>query len=171
VDRQALAALNARPGGQVRHPPVGLEVLGTAIWIAAVIEAVHADEDVARAQRLRPREREGEEDGVPRRHVGDRDLLRHRLRRAVLGYGDVVGQGGAAEGAEVEGDDDVAGDAERGGHAAGRLELGRVALAILEGEGEDVEPLGAREGERGRGIHAAAQQDDGSPALGHGVRP
>ena len=63
-----------------------------------------------------------------------------KIRRPVLGHGDVGGERRAAEGAQVEGDDLVPGDAEGGGHAPGRLELGRVALAIPEGEGVDREP-------------------------------
>ena len=74
---QPLRALDAGLGGEVRHPLEGVDVLGAAVGIAAVVERVDADEDVARAEHLGPREREREEDRVARRHVGDRDPRAH----------------------------------------------------------------------------------------------
>ena len=70
---QLLASLDARLGGQVGHALEGLDVLGPAVGVAAVVERVDADEDVAGLQRLGPGQGEREEDRVAGGHVGDRD--------------------------------------------------------------------------------------------------
>jgi hypothetical protein len=90
-------------GGEVGEPLERGDELGPAIGIARIIERIDADEQVARAARLGKAEREAEEDGVARRHVGDRNALAH----AFLGHGDVGGQRRAAEGAQVERKHDV----------------------------------------------------------------
>ena len=56
---------------QVGHALEGRDVFRAAIRIAGVVDRVDADEDVAGLQRLGPGQREGQEHGVARRHVGD----------------------------------------------------------------------------------------------------
>ncbi len=73
MDPEVLAALDALASREVRHLLVRLDVLGSAVRIPAVVERVDADEDVLGLEDLRPREREGQEDGVSRGYVGDRD--------------------------------------------------------------------------------------------------
>ena len=64
---------HARPGGEVGHRLVRRYVLGPAVRVAAVVEGVHPDEDVSATEGLSPGEREGKENGVAGRHVGDGD--------------------------------------------------------------------------------------------------
>ena len=71
-------AVHARRGRQRRQLLEGGDELRTAIRIARVIERVHADDDVVRAEHLGPAERQRQEDGVARRHVGRRDLVADR---------------------------------------------------------------------------------------------
>src|SRR5439155_390342 len=102
VDRQPLPPLHARLGRQVSHALEGLDVLGSAIGVPGKVDRRGPDEDVARRERLGPREREREEDRVTRRHVRHGDFLRHLLWSPTLGHGDVVREGRATEGAQVE---------------------------------------------------------------------
>src|SRR5687767_6242648 len=53
-----LAALDARFRRELRGAFERFDVLGPAIWIARIIERVHADEDVIRADHFCPRERD-----------------------------------------------------------------------------------------------------------------
>ena len=71
-------------GRQVRHAFVGLDELRAAVRIARVIQRVHADEDVRAFQHLGPGQREREENGVARRHIGDRNAVRHLVRPSAL---------------------------------------------------------------------------------------
>jgi hypothetical protein len=155
-------AFDSRAGGEVRHSGVGRDVLGPAVGIAAVVEGVGPKEDVPGAEGFGPREREGEEDRVPGRHVGGRDTLPDPLRRRVLGHRDVAGEGGSAEGAEIQVHDHVSCDGQSGRNPAGRLELDRVALAVPHAQGVDLEALAARHGGGGGGVHAAAQEHHGA---------
>ena len=108
VSRSSGAWIASRPPStpaarrEVRHPLERLEVLRPAVGIARIVERVHADEDVVRTGRLREGEREGEEDRVARRHVGDRDPAADLLRARVLRHRDVRGERRAAEGAQVD---------------------------------------------------------------------
>ena len=72
-------ALDARLG---REPGEVLErgdELRPAIGIPGIIHRIHADEDIPRADDLRPAEREREHHGVARGHVGDRNARARRL--------------------------------------------------------------------------------------------
>ena len=117
--------------------------------------------DVLGAEGLCPGEREGQEDGVAGRHVGDGDAVAHLGERAALRDLDVAGERRAAELAQVDVDDDVVLHAQRGRDAGRGLEFDLVALAVAEGHGVDVEALGLGDRECGGGVEAAAQQADG----------
>src|SRR5262249_10086356 len=70
------------------------------------------------------------------------------------------GGGGAADGAEVETQDQVRMGAEGRRHLLRRLELAHVALAIVERQRGALVPLGTGDGEGRRGIEAAREQHD-----------
>ena len=55
---------------------------GRQSGIARIIERVDADENVGALQHFGPRQREGKEDGVARRDVGDRNAVAHFRRRS-----------------------------------------------------------------------------------------
>src|SRR5579872_2637731 len=98
-----LAALDARFSCQIRHLFERLDVFGPAIRVAGIVEGIDADEDVRRAENLRVGERICQEDGVPRRHVGDRDVVADF--RTILRNVNVVRQRRVSEGAEIDFDD------------------------------------------------------------------
>src|SRR5215468_4207825 len=103
-----------------------------------------------------------EEDGVSRRDVGDGDARADRLLAPPLRNVDVRREGGAADGAEVETQDQMRLGAEGCRHLLRRLELPHVALAIVERQGGALVALGAGDGEGSRGIEAAREQHDGA---------
>src|SRR5262249_56731777 len=102
VDAKAAATFDAGLRGEIGEALEGFDELRTAVGIARVVEGVDADEDVLRPLHLRPPQGMREEEGVPRRHVGDGDACADRLLAPPLGNVDVRGEGGAADGAEVE---------------------------------------------------------------------
>jgi hypothetical protein len=53
MDLQILAAFNSGFRGQIREALKGLDEFWS-VWISAVVERVHADEDVAGSKYLRP---------------------------------------------------------------------------------------------------------------------
>src|SRR5260370_20849910 len=143
------AASDGGLGGKVGHALEGFDEFGAAVGVSGVIERVDADENVRGLENLSPGQREGEEDGVARGNVSDRNFLAHLGSWARLGHGDVAGERGMAELAEVEGDDAVLGGAEPRSNPSGAIELDPGALAVVEGEGVAVEDNDA--GERARG--------------------
>src|SRR5467141_4522512 len=156
-------SLDAGLGRELRHLLVGREVLRPAIGVAAVVERVHADEEVVRLQRFRPGEREAEEDRVARRDVGQRNRLRLRREqpRAVLRHLHVGSEPRAAELAQVEFHDLVPRDAHRPGDALRALELVDVALAVAETERAELVAFVPGDRYYSRRGEAAAQQDYG----------
>ena len=94
-------------------------------------------------------QRQAEEDGVARRDVGDRNAVAD----AVLGHGDVGGEGRAAERAEIERQDDMT-LGQRGGDRSAAVQLDAVALAIVDGQ---------RERRQIRRARQAAQTIESSP--------
>src|SRR5260370_7276465 len=147
-------------GGQVGHALEGFDEFGAAVGVSGIIERVDADENVRGLENLGPGQREGEEDGVARGNVSDRNFLAHLGSWARLGHGDVAGERGMAELAEVEGDDAVLSSAEAGSNASGAIELDAVALAVVEGEGVAVEAIAAGERQAGGGIESTTQEAD-----------
>src|SRR5215471_17876377 len=147
VDAEAALAFHAGLRGEIRQALEGLNELRTAIGIARVVEGVDADEDVLCLLHLGPPEGMGEEDGVARGNLGD---------------GDVGGERGAADGAEIETQGEVRAGAEGRGHLPRRLELAHVALAIVERQRAALVALGEGDGESGRGIEATREQHDGA---------
>ena len=128
-----------------------------AIGVAAVIDGVDADEDVARFEDLGPGEGVGEEDRVAGGDVGDRDIGGHLFFVAVFGDVDGIGEGAAAELAEIDAEYAMLGGAELSGDGDGGLQFAAVTLAVVESEGvEGGEGLGTGDGEAGGAVEAAA---------------
>src|SRR5262245_16100233 len=78
-------ALDPRAGGNSRERLEYVEEFRAAVWIPGVVERVYADDEVVRTERLGPRQREGQKDGVAGRYIrsGDRGVrqdpsARHR---------------------------------------------------------------------------------------------
>ena len=131
---------------------------GSTVRVAARVQHVDADEDVARLQYLGPAEREREHHRVARRNVGDRDS-----RRGRLGHRDrAVGERRAADSGQVHLHDAVLTHPQRGGDAARGLKLGHVALAIVDRQRVAGEALRRGDRERGGGIEAAGEQYHGA---------
>src|SRR5262249_60449588 len=78
------------------------------------------------------------------------------------GDGECGGEGGAADGAQIETQGQVRAGAEGRGHLPRRLELTHVALAVVERQRAALVALGEGDGEGGRGIEAAREQHDGA---------
>ena len=152
-------------GRQVGQVTEGLQVLGPAVGIAAVIHGIDPNEDVPGPHHLGPGHGVGEEDGIAARHIGDRDLSRRRpallADRRVLGDGNVLGQSGAANLIEPHLQDQMPlGPIERR-VVAGPLELDGLTLAIGKAQTITSIPLLPGHGQDGGRIKAAAQQDHG----------
>ena len=125
--------LDPRLCGERREVPEGVEELGAAVRIAAVIDGVDADADRRRAAGLGEGQGEGEKDGVAGRDVGRGDLGRQGFVGAVAGNGDRgIGQGAAAEGRQVDPEHDMVSQAEVGGEGLCGVELAAVALAVID---------------------------------------
>ena len=133
-------ALDAPLRREIGHRLEGLDVFRPAVRIAGIVHRVHARVDEVRVEHLGPGEREGEEHRVARRHVGDRNAGARRLR-----HGDrAIGQRRAAERAEIDAQDAVLARAERRGDLRRGVELGAMALAVVEAERVAVETVAAR---------------------------
>ena len=155
------AAFHAGFGGQITHALEGPDVFGAAIGVAGIIESVDADEDVVGFENLGPGEGEGEEDGVPRGYVGDRDPATHGPFVAAFGDGDFVRERGMAEHAEIDSGHAMIGCAKGGRHLFGRVEFDAMTLAVVEGKRITIESVKARRGEAGGGIESSAEEANG----------
>ena len=160
MDREALA-LDARLGGDLRQPFERRDELRPAVGIARIIQRIDPDEQVARARRLRPAEREAEEDRIARRDIGDGNAAALFGADAILGHGDIVGQRRSAEGRQVERQDDVAFGAEHIGDAARGRQLDTVALVIIHRQREHAISLLPRAGGGDHRVEPAGDEHDG----------
>ena len=73
MDRERLA-LCAGLGRQLSQIGKACDEFGAAIGIAAVIERIDADKNIARAQRFGPGQRERQEHQIARRYVSYRNI-------------------------------------------------------------------------------------------------
>lgn len=167
VDADVSGAFDAGLGGEVGHALEGVDEFGAAIGIAGIIEGVDSDEDIGRAEDFGPGECEREEDGVAGGDVGDGNAGREVFDAGGLGDGDIGGESGAAESAEIDGENDVARGAEAGGDGTGGVEFDAVSLAVVEAEGVAGEAPTEGGGETGGGIEPTAQQADCGDGAGH----
>ena len=107
--------------------------------------------------------REAEENRVARRDVGHGNAIAD----AVLRHVDVTGQRRSAEGAEVEGQDDVP-VGELSSDPSRRLELDAMPLIIIDGQRNHAEPPFPRNPRAHHGIQPTRQQHD---RLLHSLNP
>lgn len=142
---------------QICHRLIGADVFWAAIWVTAIIDGVDTDENGMGSKHLRPRERVGEEDGVPSRHVGYRDTFLHLRIRAVFRHVDVRSQRGCTESAQIDVNNGVLFDFHRLRDILGACDFDLVALPVSETHGIDIVAFGARDGKGGGGIDAAAE--------------
>ncbi len=139
-------------GGQVGQHLESPHELGTAIGVARVVHRIDATEQIVGADDLGPTERQRQHDGVARGHIRNGDTV-----AASVGDLDVVGQGRAADAAQVHVDHLVRNDALRGSNARCSVQFRRMALAITNAQRVDGKALLLRECDDGGGIHATGQ--------------
>jgi hypothetical protein len=104
---------------------------------------------------------EGKEDEVAGGDVGNGDVGGHLGGGAALGDGDVIGEGGAAENAEIESESGVMEGTQGARDVFGGGEFVAMALAIVDGEGAACEAIAAGNGKSGGAVKAATEEDDG----------
>src|SRR5262249_39014395 len=103
---------------------------------------------------------------ITERHVRDRDIAGHLVRRALGWQGETLRVGKGRVPGEIleEGHvDNPVVDAQCLGDAPGRLDLTAVRLPIVHSDGREVVALSAREGRDGRRIQPTAQEDQPEP--------
>src|SRR5688500_17391752 len=91
-NRRLALGLDAGTSGKIRHPLERLDEFRSAVGISAVVEGVHADEDLVRANDFGEGERVRKEDRVSSRDVRAGNLGVVVLELATLWYRDVGGQ-------------------------------------------------------------------------------
>jgi len=126
-------------------------IIGLVVFaVASLLGGLATNEPLLRAARglqgLGPAQREGEKDRVAGGDVRRGDARADPLERRVLGHLEVPGEGGAAEGPQVDVEDRVLRDAGSFGHLSGGFDLHAVALAIAEAQRVGLEILGLGDG-------------------------
>jgi len=157
-------ALHAGLRREVGHSLERGDVFGTAVGITRVIQDIHAKENILGAKDLGPGEREREKDRVAGWDVGDWDL---GVRSPVFRDRNVGGEGGAAEGAEIDFEDSVLDDADRIRHPSRRVELDAMPLPVTERKRVTGEALGLGDRERRGGVDASREEHNSR--FWHGV--
>ena len=127
------ASLRRKPGEVLEC----LDELRPAIRIARVVERVHANEDVVRAEHFRPCQRQRQHDGIARRHIRRRNRVR---RRAALRHLSVAEQRGTAERRQVDADFAMRLTSQRLRNVSRGENLVRVTLSVLHRQRVEVEP-------------------------------
>ena len=155
MDRKALP-FDPGPSGEFGQRLEGGDELGPAVGIARIIECIDPHEQVARAACLGKAEREAEEDGVARRHIGDRNTIAD----AVLGNRNVGGQRRPAERAQVERQHDMAVGAARR-NLPSRVQLNPVPLAIIDAERHHAKSPLPRQRRADHRVEPSRKEDDG----------
>ena len=112
---------------------------GPAVGIARIVERVDADDDVVGAEHLGPAERERQEHGVARRHVGRGNLVGSIGRSFGTGRSLVSDEPPNADRSTSISMCRATPSAPR--DRARRLDLARVALAVADGQRVQAEPV------------------------------
>ena len=134
----------------------GLDEFRPAVGIAAVIDGVHADEDVGRRNRLGIGQGQRQQHGVPRRDIGDRDAVGHCSAGRSLGTSMAAVRALPPKAGQIDADHHVPPDTQaprppagpppaRSGAAGHNPPTARRAEALLPGDGRGrgrVEPPG-----------------------------
>ena len=96
----------AGAGGEIGKLLESANELRPAIWIAAVIHRVDADENIRRSEHFCPGQSVGKKDRVPRRDVGDRNAASRvgdsRSSVALFRNVDISSQRRTSEKAEID---------------------------------------------------------------------
>ena len=160
-----LVAFDTVFGRQVGHLLEGGDVFRPAIRVARIIDRIDPDEYVVAAQHLGPGQGQRQHDGVARRHVGDRNARLDAIDRHIDG---AVGQGRSTKLGQREVEHPVLDGAQRLDDPFGRLQLGTVALTVIERKTVTVKALATGNGEASGGIESTGKENDGW--LHHGAR-
>ena len=146
--------------GDAGHGIHALHELGAAVGVEHVIPAVGAVVDPAGADVHRLGDGERQQDHVAVGHHRGAEVLLAvvALGQLAAGVGERRAIDQAVNGADVH---HLVRHAELAADALGHLELTGVALAVVEGEGVDVEPLAQRAVQHGVGVHAAGVDHHG----------
>ncbi|MNT50566.1 hypothetical protein D3C72_1874920 [compost metagenome] len=142
-------------GRQVGHAFEGRNELGTAIRVAGIVHRIDPDEDIARTQHLGPAQGQGQEHGIARRHIGDRNAFGGAFRHRDA----AVGQRRTADAIEVQADHLVLDHPQVPGHPLGRLQFGAMALAIVEAHAVTAVALGLGQRHHGGRIEATREKN------------
>jgi hypothetical protein len=142
---------------QVRHLLEGLDIFLTAIGIAAVIELIGAEKNILGGDTFGETQSKSKKDRVARRHIGRRNAVTHFPLASVFGNLDAIGERRAADGAQVEINDQMLVYANKGSDFLGGLELAHMTLPIAKAHGVQRKTLflGQRRGRSG--VKTAAQ--------------
>lgn len=163
-------ALNADARGEASGMGEATDEFGATVGVATVIDGVDTDVDARGVVDFGHGGGEREEDKVAGGDVGDGDVRGHLGGGAVFGDGDVVGEGGATEDAEIERERGVLERAEALGDIFGGGEFVAMALAVVDSEGAAGKAIAAGDGEGGGAVEAAGEKNDGGGGGGCGGR-
>src|SRR5579859_1414334 len=97
MDAQTPRAFHCCFGGEICQPFIRFDVLRPTVWISAVIEGIHADEDVEGVEYFSPGKREREEDRISGRNIRNRDTSPHLFNASTFGDRRITGKSRSAE--------------------------------------------------------------------------
>jgi hypothetical protein len=117
-------ALDASLGGQPREMLERAKILGATVGIAGVIQRIHTNDDGLRADHFRPGKRQRQKHGVPRGHIGGRDVA--GVQRPVLRNDAIAHQRRAADLGQRDVQLEMTHDTKRLRNIARRFDLARV---------------------------------------------
>jgi len=170
VDAKLRRSFDSRFGREIGEALERGDVFRPAVWVSAVVQRVHSQEEIRRSFYLGEAERVGQEDCIAGRHVGHRDLAALLVHRTVSWNRDICREGGAAHRTEVQGDFQVPCHSGGMGDRTSRFQLNGVTLAVSKAQGHDVIALGLGDGEHGRRVESAGEEDNGAAFSHHGTR-
>lgn len=146
--------------GQIGHLLKGLDIIGPTIGIAGKIHRIHTDENMPGLAHLCKSKGIRQEDRIAGRHIGNGDACIHFLGRAPFGNIDIRCQRTAAKQRQINMRDFMFHHIKAFRHPVSGLQLGFVALSIIEGQRMKRKTIGARHGTNGCRIQAARKQQD-----------
>src|SRR5688572_7126205 len=152
------AAFGPRLSCKTGHPLVRLDVLGTAIRIAGIVERVDTEENIRARKHFRPCQGEREKDGIARGYVRYRDPVRHLFRGPRFWYSDFGSQRRPSEGRKRNLGDEVALHTDCHRYPARGIQLNLVTLAVVERDGVARVSFQFRQEQAGGGIQTSAEQ-------------
>src|SRR6202035_3830762 len=109
---------------------IRFDVLRPAVRISAVIEGIHADEDVKGVKHFSPGEREREEDRISGRNVRNRDTSPHLFNASALGDRRITGKSGSTEQTQIYVHDNVLNNSVLSSNFARCLDFNLMTLSV-----------------------------------------